>query len=56
MQDRGIIFTKTFKTFPNFIWIEIIFVKRRNITVKPNMWIAFRIIKNYNSQQKDYMT
>ena len=46
MQDRENIFTKTFKTFKNFVWIKIIFVKSRNITVKPNMWIAFRIIKN----------
>ena len=33
---------KTFKTFTNFVWIETIYVKRRNITIKINIWIAFR--------------
>ena len=34
MEDRETVFTKTFKTFTNFVWIEIFFVKRRNITKK----------------------
>ena len=38
-------FTETFKTFTNFVWIEIFCVMRRNITTKLNIWIAFRIKK-----------
>ena len=36
-------FSKTFKTFKNFIWMEIFCVNRRNITIKINIWIAFSI-------------
>ena len=44
-QDRKTVFTNTFKAFKNFVWIEIFCVKRKNITKKINIWIAFRIKK-----------
>ena len=45
VQDRETVFTKTLKTFTNFVWIETFCVKRRNITIKINIWINFRIKK-----------
>ena len=45
VQDIETVFTKTFKTFTNFVWTEIFCVKRRNMTTKINIWIAFRIKK-----------
>ena len=45
VQNREAVFTKTFKTFTNFVWIEIFYVKRRNIIIKVNIWIVFRIKK-----------
>ena len=44
MQGRETGFTKTFK-ITNFVWIEIFCVKRRNITIKINIWVTFRIKK-----------
>ena len=38
-------FRKTFKTFTNFVWVEMFCVKRKNITIKINIWIIFRIKK-----------
>ena len=45
VQDRETVFTKTFKTYANFVWIEVFDVKRKNITIKINIWIAFKIKK-----------
>ena len=45
MQDRETVFTNTFKAFTNFFCIEIFCVKRRNITLNINIWIAYRIEK-----------
>ena len=44
VQDRETVFTKTFKTFTNFVWIEIFCVKRRNIKEKKNFSQKFRQI------------
>ena len=45
VQDWEIVFTKTFKTFRSFISIDVFCVKRRIVTIKINIWIAFRIDK-----------
>ena len=46
VQDRITAFTKTFKAFTNFVWIEIFCVKRRNINMKVNISITFRVKEN----------
>ena len=38
-------FTKAFKTFTNFVWIEVFCVKNENTIIKINIWIAFKIEK-----------
>ena len=45
MRDWEIVFTKSFKTFRNLVWIEIFCIKRKNITIKIDFWMAFRIKK-----------
>ena len=49
VQDRKNVFTKAFKTFTNFVWIKVFCVKGRKINIKINIWIDFRIKKNYHS-------
>ena len=49
VQDRKNVFTKAFKTFTNFVWIRVFCVKGRKINIKINIWIDFRIEKNYHS-------
>ena len=48
MQDKEINFTKTFKTFTNFVWIEILCQQEKSLS-KNQYLDRFLNLKNYPS-------